>query len=46
MKSIALKIQEYAKKAFIGINASSLARIDFLYDEENNEMYVSFYNKY
>ena len=35
------QIQEYAKKAFIGINASSLSRIDFLYDEENNQIYLN-----
>lgn len=40
-KKIKKKIQEYAKKAFIGINASSLSRIDFLYDEENNQIYLN-----
>lgn len=39
--SISLKIKEYAKKAFIGINASSLSRIDFLYDESNNQIYLN-----
>ena len=38
---ISLKIKEYAKKAFIGINASSLSRIDFLYDENNNQIYLN-----
>lgn len=40
-KNIKRKIQEYTKKAFIGINASSLSRIDFLYDEENNQIYLN-----
>lgn len=35
------KIKEYAKKAFIGVNASSLSRVDFLYDEINNKVYLN-----
>lgn len=35
------KIKNYAKQAFIGINADSLARIDFLYDEINNKIYLN-----
>lgn len=40
-KTVKEKIQDYAKKAFIGINASSLSRVDFLYDENNNEIYLN-----
>ena len=40
-ESIEKQIQEYAKKAFIGINASSLSRVDFLYDEKNNQIYLN-----
>lgn len=35
-KKIEKKIQEYAKKFFIGIEASGLARIDFFLDENSN----------
>lgn len=38
---ISKKIKEYAKKAFIGINASSLARIDFFYDDNNKQIYLN-----
>lgn len=40
-ESLQKKIQEYAKKAFIGINASSLSRVDFLYDERSNQIYLN-----
>lgn len=35
------KIREYAKKAFIAANASSLSRIDFFYEEESNQIYLN-----
>lgn len=35
------QIKEYAKKAFIGINAKGLSRIDFFYDEDNNKVYLN-----
>ena len=35
------KIKEYAKKAFIAVNASSLSRIDFFYEEETNQIYLN-----
>ena len=35
------QIKNYAKKAFLGINASSLSRVDFLYDENANEIYLN-----
>lgn len=35
------KIVKYAKKAFDGINGKGLARIDFLYDEDNNQLYLN-----
>lgn len=38
---ISNKIKMYAKKAFIGINAKGLSRIDFFYDEENNQIYLN-----
>lgn len=34
-------IKTYAKKAFIGINAKGLSRIDFFYDEENRKIYLN-----
>ena len=39
--TVITKIQDYAKKAFIGINASSLSRVDFFYDEINNQIYLN-----
>ena len=39
--SVVTQIQEYAKKAFIGTNASSLSRVDFFYDEIYNEIYLN-----
>ena len=35
------EIKNYAERAFVGVNASSLARIDFLYDEINNKVYLN-----
>lgn len=40
-KDVSKKIKEYAKKAFIGINACGLSRIDFFYDEEDNQIYLN-----
>lgn len=38
---ISEKIKEYAKKAFTAVNAKTLSRIDFFYDEENNKIYLN-----
>lgn len=35
------KIQRYAKEAFIGLDCKGLARVDFLFDEENNQVYLN-----
>lgn len=40
-KEIKDKIINYTKLAFDGINGSGLSRIDFLYDEDNNELYLN-----
>lgn len=40
-KKVSKNIKEYAKKAFIGINACGLSRVDFFYDEENNQIYLN-----
>ena len=40
-ESISDKIKDYAEIAFKGINCRGLARIDFFYDEENNEIYLN-----
>lgn len=40
-KEIKDKIIKYAKTAFDGINGRGLARIDFLYDEDNNQLYLN-----
>ena len=40
-KSVSDKIKGYAEIAFKGINCRGLARIDFFYDEENNEIYLN-----
>lgn len=40
-KNIQKKIKEYAKIAFKKLNAHSLARIDFFYDETNNKIYLN-----
>ncbi len=34
-------IKEYAKKAFIGLDAKGLARIDFFYKQETNEIFIN-----
>lgn len=40
-EQISKQIKMYAKKAFIGINAKGLSRIDFFYDEENKQIYLN-----
>jgi len=35
-----LKIQEIARKAFIGLNCHGVVRIDFLLDQDTNKIYV------
>ncbi len=35
------KIKEYTKKIFEGLNCNGYARVDFFYDEENNEIYIN-----
>lgn len=40
-KSIIKKIQEYSLKIFKILSLKDLARIDFLYDEENNKIYFN-----
>ena len=40
-KQISAQIKNYAKIAFDGLDACGLARIDFLYDEENNKIYLN-----
>ncbi len=40
-KEIKDKIIKYAKTAFDGINGRGLARIDFLYDEDNDQLYLN-----
>ncbi len=35
------KIYKYAKTAFEGINGKGLARIDFLYDEDTDQLYLN-----
>lgn len=35
------QIKEYAKKAFIGLDAKGLARIDFFYNPETNEIFIN-----
>ena len=39
--NISDKIKQYAKKAFLGINAKGLARIDFFYEESSNNIYLN-----
>lgn len=34
------KIKSIAKKIFVGLNLSGVVRIDFLFDEKNNKLYV------
>lgn len=38
---IVRRIKEYAIKIFIGLECKGYARIDFFYDEENNEVYIN-----
>lgn len=38
---ISNQIKDYAKKAFTKINGKDLARIDFFYDEVNNQIYLN-----
>lgn len=38
---IVKQIKEYAKKAFIGLDAKGLARIDFFYNPETNEIFIN-----
>jgi len=40
-KNIKNLLKEYAKKAFIGINAKGLARIDFFYKVDTNEIFIN-----
>ena len=40
-KNICETIKQYAKKAFIGINAKGISRIDFFYDEQNKQIYLN-----
>ena len=40
-ESVSDKIKEFAEIAFKGINCRGLARIDFFYDEENNQIYLN-----
>lgn len=40
-KNISSLIKEYAKKAFLGIGASGFSRVDFFYDEKNNQVYLN-----
>lgn len=40
-KDIVKQIKEYAKKAFIGLNAKGLSRIDFFYKPETKEIFIN-----
>lgn len=40
-KDIIKQIKEYAKKAFIGLNAKGLSRIDFFYKPETKEIFIN-----
>lgn len=40
-KDVSNKIKEYSKLVFDGLNCKGLARIDFFYDEENNQVYLN-----
>lgn len=40
-KKIKNSIKEYAKKAFIGINAKGLARIDFFYKPDTDKIFIN-----
>ncbi len=39
-ESLSVKIQEVAKQAFINLNCSGVVRIDFLIDQDTNEIYL------
>lgn len=39
--NIKKQIKEYAKKAFIGLNANGLARIDFFYQPTTNQIFLN-----
>lgn len=39
--NIKKQIKEYAKKAFIGLNANGLARIDFFYQPQTNKIFLN-----
>lgn len=40
-KNIVKQIKEYAKKAFLGIEANGLARIDFFYKQDTDEIFIN-----
>ncbi len=40
-KNILLKLKEYAKKAFVGLNAKGFARIDFFYNEKTQQIFIN-----
>lgn len=40
-KNISNKIKEYAKSAFLGLGCSGLARIDFFYEEDTDQIYLN-----
>jgi len=40
-QEIIKKVQDYARKIFLGFQASGLSRIDFFYDQNNNEIYIN-----
>lgn len=40
-KNIKTQIQKYAKKVFKELNLKNLARIDFFYDKEKNQIYIN-----
>ena len=40
-KNVLLKLKEYAKKAFVGLNAKGFARIDFFYNEKTQQIFIN-----
>ena len=40
-KNILLKLKEYAKKAFVGLNAKGFTRIDFFYNEKTQQIFIN-----
>lgn len=40
-KNIVKQIKEYAKKVFIGLDAKGLARIDFFYKQDTDEIFIN-----